>query len=97
MVLTGEGQGEGDALDFSFVSGISTELIRIPFTGIPRCKSWPDDRDDDVTPAVHVILPWDHILERVIWLDSNINYHQEKSAAPSFLLSEAVSEDEHEK
>ena len=35
LKVTGDGQGEGDALDLSFVSGSSTELIRIPLIGIP--------------------------------------------------------------
>jgi hypothetical protein len=45
-VLTGEGHGDGEALDLSFVSGISTELIRSPFIGIRLPISCPDDVTD---------------------------------------------------
>lgn len=35
LILTGDGHGEGDALDLSFVSeGSSTELILIPLIGL---------------------------------------------------------------
>ena len=43
-VPTGEGQGDGEALDLSLVSGISTELIRSPFIGVRLVTSCcPDD------------------------------------------------------
>lgn len=67
-VLTGEGQGDGEALDLSFVSGISTELIRSPFIGIRRPISWPcccccTDEDDDANDA-SVIKAKDQNLEK---------------------------------